>query len=466
MGVKLTGHSIIDSVRFTEDKDFRFDKTHPVKMHDSIDLRSSEQWQAYRFDTLTTKEKHTYQLIDSISGKYNIERYFSGIGRASAAGMIAIGPVDIDIKRLFAFNTYEGTRLGLGLFTNDRISKYFAVGGWFGYGFKDGRWKYGVGGRIYPTGTKEHWLEMYYQETYQNSGSINFHRELDRNALKQWLLARVDLVREYSFTGHIRAGYWEIEPQVKLQELTPQYDYTFNEPGVTNRVFDVQEGSVGLRYAFREKRSPIFGYYLAQKSKYPIAYLRLSGGNISSGDYNTTYWRALAAVTYDIHINRWGTDNFRLEAGMIYTPDNKALPRSFLLAGNGYRMTQQLQWYAWGGFITMNPFDYYTDGYSSLLYRHNFDWRLYNNKFSSPYISLAHNMLYGNLDAANEAANPGATAPIKGYHETGIVLNSIVRINYWNLAYVNLNIAGFYHWNGPFNWDKQGKFALGLSFEM
>ena len=51
--------------------------------------------------------------------------------------------LDIEIDKLYLYNKYEGSRVGLGLSTNDKLSKYFSVGGFFAYGFDDEESKYG-----------------------------------------------------------------------------------------------------------------------------------------------------------------------------------------------------------------------------------------------------------------------------------------------------------------------------------
>lgn len=463
-GLILKGHSIIDSVSYTEPPDFHFDKAKTVKLSDSVDLHTPEQWRAYRFDTLAYRSQNTYRMMDSIGKEAHLDDIMNVLGKSFIDG-IPVKFISIELPRLISRNQYEGIRLGLGIHTNDRVSKYFSVGGWFGHGLKDEVLKYGGNLKVYPWGDKDNWLDFAYQNNYKSTGSINFHPDLDNRTLRQWLLSQVDQVEEYSFTAHKRLGYWEVELNGLQQQLTPRYTYSFTEPGSAG-VFDVKEGSVGLRFAFAEKRSPAFGFYFPEVSKYPIVYVRLSGGNISSGTYETNYYRALAAITWSAHINRWGKDNFRIEGGYIKTTDDKGLMRSFLLAGNGYKMPGRFQLYAWGGFMTMLPYQFFSDKYASLLYMHDFDKRLYKLDFSNPYISLAHNILLGNLSKENMLANPGMQTPSTAYNESGIILNSILRYNFADLIYLNINLGAFYHWTDSFDAEKNGRLALGFNFTL
>jgi hypothetical protein len=349
--------------------------------------------------------------------------------------------------------------LGLGLYTNNRISKFYSAGGWFGYGFKDDKWKYGASASIYPKGDKENWLSFSYQKNYKIPGEVNLHPEISRTALRNWLLQLVDEFEEYAVTANIKPGYWEFRPSFAKQEIGPLH-YPFEDNGKSVTRLNVVEGTIGIRYAYGEGRVPFFEYYLSSGTKYPVVYVSLSRGKVSSGDYRTAYNRFLGGVTFSKHINRWGDDNIRIEGGLLHTSDEKILPRSLLLAGNGFRRSG-LNFYAWGGFMTMRPFEYYSDRYLSVLYRHDLDRNFWNLKWSNPYLSLAHNMVYGGLTAANKKANPGLRSYGSGYHESGLVLNRILRYNI-HLAEVDLNAGYYYHWNNNRDFRKNGLFVLGL----
>lgn len=464
VGMRLSGHSIVDSVSFGEERLERFRPAYPVRLHDSVDLRTDAEWAAIRKDTLTRRETETYVFMDSVSEEMGMDKLMRTASYASVTYRIPVKFIDIDLAKLYSFNAYEKTRLGLGLYTNDRLTKYASVGGWFGYGFKDKEWKYGASARIYPTGKKEYWLEAAYLNTYQNTGNVNIHRDLDRNYYRNLLLDKVDRVEGYTFTGHARAGYLDAELSYVNQTLNPQYDYAFGAYStLRSHKFNVEELSLNLRFAYGEKRAPVFGHYLPVGTKYPILYLDVAAGSIDYLNTSENYIRAIGAVSYKKHTNRWGADLVRAEGGLLNTADDKPLPRSFLMGANGFRAKKNYI-YAYGGFVTMFPYTYFNDRYASLIYRHDFDRMLYKTKYSSPFISLAHNMIYGSLSKNNTLTNGDISLPANGYHESGLMLNRVLRVNYVNLAYLDLNIGGFYHWNGAFDLKKNGTFVVGIGF--
>jgi hypothetical protein len=148
---------------------------------------------------------------------------------------------------------------------------------------------------------------------------------------------------------------------------------------------------------------------------------------------------------------------------LLKAGDRQALPRSLLLAGNGFRRSG-LNFYAWGGFLTMRPFEFFSDRYVSVLYRHDLDRNFWSLKWSKPYLSLAHNMVYGNLNATNKSANPGLRSYGNGYQESGIVFN---RILIYNLRFVQMTINGgyYYHWNKNWDFKRNGIFVAGIGME-
>ena len=459
-GLKLNGHSVISNVTFNN-KEMKFNKARPVRLGDSVDLHSEKDWEQIRPDTITQKEINTYRVVDSLSEKIKLENKVSAIGKI-AVGKLGIGIFDFDINRLFVYNQYEGTRAGIGLSTNEKVSKYFSVGGWAGYGFKDYRWKYGASATVYPGGDKDNWLKFSYQDNYQSAGDIHIHDDIDNLGFRNWLLAEVDRKKEYAFTAHTQRGYWEIELDGKQQNMQSLYDNNFEMAGKNLTSYNVKEGGIAVKYAYGERRIPVFGYYIPYETKYPVAYLRIDAGNISADSYSANYIRSLAAITWTKHFNRWGNDKFQLEAGAIYSFNNQPLSRSFLLAGKGFN-NNIFNYYAWGGFQTMHPYDYFSDRYASLFYRHDFDKFLWQLKFSKPFISIAHNMMFGGLTNENVSANAGIASPVNGYQESGLLLNQLLALNYVHLANIYFNTGVFYHWASSNNWQKNALWVAGVS---
>lgn len=459
--LRWNGRSVIDSVSFAPLPSNVLDKAHPVKFSDSVDLRNEKDWNRYRADTLTAAEENTYKNMDTLMKRTPMEGFITLSARL-ATGRFPIGKLDVDVQRLFASNGYEGTRLGMGLYTNNTVSKYISVGGWWGYGFKDKAAKGGGSVTLYPKGDKETLLHFSYQKNLRLTGEVTVHPDLSAPVLRNWLLQQVDEFKEYAVAANVRPGYWEIRPSLSWQEVGPLH-YSFQSNGKAVTSFTTKEATVGLRYAYGEKRVPFFEYYLPAGTKYPVVYASLSRGAVSAAGYKADYWRALATITFVRHINRWGADRYQLEGGWLRSFGDEPLPRSLLMAGNGYRR-DGLNFYAYGGFLTLRPFAVYNDRYVSLLYRHELDKSFWNTEWSKPSLSLSHNLMYGGLRNANVVANGGLQPYGNGYHESGVLLNRLLKCNL-GFADAGLNVGAFYHWQKKGDWKKNSVWVMGLSIE-
>ncbi len=470
----MKGNSRIDSVTFTEDENFRFDKRHTVKMTPGADMLPDSTWKAIRPDTLDAKERRTYRVIDSFGQAIKLDKYAGYIAKLPE-GKVPIGPLDLDVKRIISGNKYEKIRLGIGLQTNEKIIKWLSVGGWAGYGFRDVHWKYGAFAEVYADKYKEFVFRAGYTDDISDPGRVRLHRDIDKGYLKMYLLQRVDNTRTWNVSVRKKLGYVSLELEGRQQEIIPKYAYALDYPSESFSTFKATEASLSFRYAYAERTAPFFGYYGRTGNRYPVLYGRITQGNVAAGQtMNTAYTQALAAVLWHKHINRIGFEHILIEGGKSWS-DN-TLPLSKLFVGQGFRYDTkssiQQSAYTFGGMMTIYPYEYYTDQFVMFIYRHDFDWKLYKLDSrkallsSAPNICLQYNMLYGTLNDRNAHKLVAFSVPDNAYHEAGMLLNNIIRYRYLNLYYLTLNMGYFYHvTDGPFDAKMHGKMVMGLGIE-
>ena len=461
--IVANGHSIIDSVKFTGPFFHQIDHAHPVIFSDSIDLRTDKEWANYRLDSLSGKELNTYKVIDSFSEKNHLEKIIT-LSTKLNLNKFPIGKFDVDINRLIRSNEYEDLRVGMGLYTNNKISRYYSIGGWGAYGFKDKKLKGGASATFFPGGNKDNWLTFAVQHDYRKSGMVNLFEDLNKKNGLNWVLRQPDVITEYKISAQSQIGYTEINPELIKVNLTASPFNDFISKGNTYRSFSSREANVGIRYAYGEKRIPVLDYYIPLETKFPILYLRFGMGDISSTDYNAKYFKALGALTYSYHINRWGLDAFRAEGGWIKEMNSNVLPRSFLFATNGIRL-KSFSYYFPDGFVTMSPNLYFSDKYFNLFYSHTFDKYLWETKNSKPSISVMNNISYGSLLKSSVIANPGIVSYSKPYNETGLMINQLIKYNV-HITDVTLNTGVFYHWSETPSLKKNTTivFSVGVGF--
>ncbi|HCN48646.1 MAG TPA: hypothetical protein DIT10_06065 [Chryseobacterium sp.] len=100
--------------------------------------------QKYRTDSLTSRESATYTKIDSFVEKHDFEKKLSFLTQLMR-GNLRYKMIDFDLTKFISYDKYQGIRLGAGIKLNEKFNKTFSPDGYFGYGFKDHHWKYGVG---------------------------------------------------------------------------------------------------------------------------------------------------------------------------------------------------------------------------------------------------------------------------------------------------------------------------------
>lgn len=462
----MTGTSMIDSVTFEKDKKFRFDKAHTTKIKPGADELSDTAWQALRNTPLNKKEIRTYEWMDSLGAAEGFDK-FPTLAEKLVQGFIPWGKhVEIDIQRLYSYNRYEKHRLGFGLRTSDKILKRFTVGGWFGYGTNDKNWKYGASAEFYADKYKEFVFKFNYRNDLQDPGRLQVNKELDRNFLRRFLLGRVDNIRSYSFEMSKRLGYWQMALGFNAEEILPQYNYTFSHDGKSWNNFTTKEIILNLRYAYAERMSPLLGKYYSSGSRYPILYSKIRFGEINTN--KTMYIHAIAALKWQTHINGVGKEQFLILAGGTFS--KQPLPLSKLFAGNGFQIDKNAV-FVFGGMQTMLPYEYYSDRFINFYWKHDFDWRFYNLKLtrklsSAPSLSLGYNLLVGSLKNREAHQHVSFSVPDNAYHETGFMLNRIIRTSFLNMYHINFNAGYYYHVKGDFNLKQNGRFVFGLGADL
>jgi hypothetical protein len=116
-----------------------------VVLKDS-EVKDSVFWNQARHFALSKVEAMTYQNMDSLQKTSMFKKVTNFINVAVIGFYMPTPEVEIGrINAIYAFNPIEGTRLRIGARTRPDFSKRINFEGYGAYGFKDQRWKYGIG---------------------------------------------------------------------------------------------------------------------------------------------------------------------------------------------------------------------------------------------------------------------------------------------------------------------------------
>lgn len=163
----------------------------PVANH-----RLPSYWDTHRPDTLSYKEKNTYHFYDSLGPTLIALNTAVKTVENLVLGRFKAGSFYLPLEYLARVNQYEGSRLGVGVQTGERISKSIVLEAYAGYGFRDRALKYGGAFRVNFLPSREGFLRVSYQQDIGEPGNSSFIRSpiTGTESLRHWLAYRMDSI--------------------------------------------------------------------------------------------------------------------------------------------------------------------------------------------------------------------------------------------------------------------------------
>ncbi len=433
-----------------------------------IDLKANKRdedfWNEYRGDTLTAQEEKTYQVIDSIGKAENFDKKLGGL-EAILTGKLKWGVVDLDLNRFVNYNNYEGFRLGAGFHTNQHFSKWFSIGGYGAYGFKDKEEKYGGDATFLLEKNNNIAINFSYDKDVAEPGVVGFRDYkvpfissggtrvlyLDRMNNYEKMQARLSFrtlryLKTYAFVNQqkveVTDNYYFVK-QIDNSTFIRDRNYLFNEVGVE------------LRYAYKEKILKTLSNSYRTATKYPILYAKIERGiNQYEGEY--AYTRYTFRTEKKFNTRNFGQPYFRVEVG--YT-DGK-VPQHLLNHPIGVNRTDDfLLLSTENAFETMLPYEFLSNQYVHFHFRHSFKGLLLKIKKFQPEFVITTSAGVGSLDHAELHQGVVFNTMEKGFYESGLIINNIFKLNS-----TTFGVGGFYRY-GPYAFDKTSdNFAVKMSF--
>ena len=417
-----------------------------VEMDKHADKQDEVFWNQYRTDTLNTKERKTYRTIDSIGKANNFEKKFKFL-EAVVTNKLAISFIDLNLDKILKFNNYEGTRLGAGIHTNQKLSKYFTVGGYGGYGFKDKAWKYGGDASVFIWRRKELAFNVMYQKDLVESAGLNFFENtrsiLSSEIYRDVYVSKFDHIQKYQAGFSFRAlKYLRVDAFVNHQQRYGKTLYRYTNNGGTSVVrdtFNLNEIGVSLKYLYKEKFIQTMKNKLSLGSDYPVIYANITKG-LNQTFFNQSgsfdYWKFDIKIDAQKTFKTIGALRVQLVAGKII--GNLPYTMLYNMRGSNY---PGFNVSAINSFETMGLNEFATDQFVALFLNHNIGRFFKPHKKFNPELELVHNMGIGSLSHPENIYNVSVKSLDKGYFESGIRILHIIKINY-----TTLGVGAFYRY--------------------
>ncbi len=453
--------SRIDNVDYNPVIDKESVKLEKVYIDPTTITKSDSIINSARSVSLTERERNTYYLIDSIGQKHHFD-YIPKLISKLSVGRIPFKVMDLDINSVYNYNEYEGSRLGLGLYSNETVSNFITFGGFTGYGFRDERYKYGSQVQFNINHDHDIQFMILYQNNLKEAGFdiINDYSVLSLGEyLRSFIGFRYDLCVEKKFEFSFRSfRFFKISAALSLKDLRPTYNYEFK--GTPLNGYEADEVQINAKFAYGEELSAMGNQRVITYEGNPIINIAFKRGINLFNNQSYIYNRVEATLDFTAYKGTLGQSDIRLAAGLV----DKSLPYGLMFTGEGSN-NNTFPVIINHSFQTMSPYEFLSDKYFNIFYSHNFGSLLFKTPGFKPQFVIAENCGWGTL---KNPSYQDIDFKIKNkiYYESGLIINNIIKLNYLKLFYFGFGLGTFYRY-GYYGYNNfMNNLALKLSVNL
>ncbi|MCX6268007.1 MAG: DUF5686 family protein [Bacteroidetes bacterium] len=432
-----------------------------VEVDKDATSRSEPYWNQYRVDSLSRKDRQTYKVLDSVGAANNFDKMAKTL-QTLLTGRIPWGPVDLDINRFLNYNTYEGLVIGAGLHTNDRLSDWFKIGGFYQYAFGVSTSKYGADVRFLVN--RRHDISIKASGFYDlvESGGVSYPTDYESilsGNFVQLMLKKFDRTQSFNFSVDFRAlKYVLFNAGISnnFKKSTTDDLATFEgNATILQDQFRFTTITAGFKWAYGEKFIQTSNNKISLGTNYPIVWFEYTRGikNFLDGEFD--YDRFDLKIRKTFNLKYLGKFTVQFNGGLVDQP----IPATNLYySPASYRL---FTLFAPNSFGTMRNNEFLSSKYASLYLYHDFGYLLFKGKkWFHPEFALSQNIGFGWLDNPENYTSISIYPKVMnlGYYESGLLINNLI-----NLKIYTIGIGAFYRW-GPYSFDQVGdNFAYKIS---
>ena len=391
--------------------------------------RDETFWNAHRIDSLTERIKATYFLVDSLTARTNIfDRVLGLTDKIMYETALPVGIFNIDLDRIINISGYRGFYFGFGVSTNDKLSRWFSLNGFFGYWTRLKSWDYGGGLKVKLNRQRQMELSFQYTHKSEPMGEFGGLLEMDNSILSpanykytfyeniHTRRDRFDLTYSTRFARHFKA-YLSLSTSHKHYNTQFFYDPC---DSLTEGRFTIAE--LKLRFAYNEKFLSTPQGIRSLGTLAPIVWVSYQHAfpNILGGQFE--YDRFKIEVSKNFYTHYLGVSKVMLQAG--YASKTCPVMETFNILGTYARFGL----YSPGSFSTMRLDEFFCDRFVALYLSHNFNGMLLkvNSQWFKPQLSIVTNIGWGDMKRASDHPDKNFQTMEKGYFESGFVIDGLL----------------------------------------
>lgn len=390
--------------------------------------KDSIYWSKQRQTPLSEKELRTYHVIDSMGKELKLEQRIKLL-IAVGTGRFPIGPVELDLDKIIDFNDYEGFRLGVGLHTAPDLIKWGSFGAYVAYGFKDKEVKYGGDAAFTLHQNLGLQLRGAYYHDVREIGAQEFlvFDNQPLNAMySDLVIKRMDLVDGWNAGVRVNPlRGWHFEAQFRHQNAESKHAYRYLPENTTDSLSKAQyaEVRVGFRFAPFEKKMRLGNREIVQDKGAVLLWATVTKGlkGILSSKFD--YWKADLKLQGKFRIRKVGMEFLQLSAGWISNP----VP--YLKMYTPKANYEALSVFSPNSFETLRPNEFLHQYQFAVHQRHQFASIKTGINWFQPQFNWVNSVGFGWLPSAHHHTGVPAQDMRKGFLETGIVIEDIIKVN-------------------------------------
>ena len=411
-----------------------------IEVNDNANSRDNVFWNKNRVDTLDSRSKRTYIVLDSLVKKKKIEKKIK-FGRKVINGYLPVGLFDFDLRYLFSFNNFEGFRFGIGGVTNDLFSNKMRIEGYTAYGLKDEAIKYNVGTAVKLDNFSSSWIGCSFTDDVREIASTIF--TTDKRNFKLYDPRPINISTFYNHKTWRSYIETKIIPktetiwQLSHSQINPLFNYNFNYDNHLYRDFSMTTAMLSIQWnPFSdfmqtpngkiefEKRFPKFSFQFTK-----------SLPNLLGNDFD--FGKIDARIEFEKKYVNGQKSAIVFQAGYAFG----ALPLTHLYSTSPNNLTKEtfldkITISGKNSFETMYFNEFFSSEFVMLQCKHGFK-RLELFKKVKPSLVLVSRIAWGNMQHPERHIGIAYKTLNQGYFESGIELNQI---------YKGFGLTGFYRY--------------------
>lgn len=439
------GKSYLSDIEINPEISKRLFSDIEINVHPDAGYRDETFWNAHRIDSLTERIRSTYILVDSLTQGTNIlDRVLGFSDKLMNESALTVGPLNIELGQIVKISMSKGWYFGLGISTNDRLSRHIRLNGFAGYWTRMKGFDYGGGFKWLINKQKQMELGLQYSHRSEALGEFSGLQDsyslLSENDYKYTFYENID-VRLTGFEVNFSTRFARyLKAFVNLSSIEKQY---LLPPFDTLPMTHFANAEIKLRFAYKEKFLSKPDGIQSLGTLYPIVWLSYmhSFPNVMGSHYE--YNRLKLEATQNIYTAYMGVSKIMLQAG--YASASCPMMETFNILGS----YEPVGLYSPGSFATMRESEFFCDRFVALYLSHNFSGMLWktNSKWFKPELTLATNIGWGAMRDKEGLNTMNFSTMEKGYFESGFVVKGLL-----NLPLVKVGAGAFYRY-GPYAFD-------------